>query len=125
MKSVLGPVGEVLCSRGNTWHHYLPACPLSTVEDSTHRRNQQPEDFSWADLGTLLSLNSKSFLSELLCVAIIATLQNLFQLSVFLYSSNLQRAWCGRGHERRMAKCPSTKKCRPHKNISCFQRYIE
>ena len=124
MKSVLVPVGEVLCSRGNTWHHYLPACPLSTVEDSTHRRNQQPEDFSWADLGTLLSLNSKSFLSELLCVALIATLQNLFQLkSVFLYSSNLQRAWCGRGHERRMAKCPSTKKCRPHKNISCFQRY--
>ena len=45
--------------------------------------------------------------------------------SVFLYSSNLQRAWCGRGHERRMAKCPSTKKCRPHKNISCFQRYID
>lgn len=82
MKSVLGPVGEVLCSRGNTWHHYLPACPLSTVEDSTHRRNQQPEDFSWADLGTLLSLNSMSFLSELLCVAIIATLQNLFQLKV-------------------------------------------
>lgn len=53
MSSVLVPVGEVLCSHGSTSHPYHLACQLYIVEDSTHKRNQQPGDFFWGDQGSI------------------------------------------------------------------------